>query len=138
MLRAARAALVAIVLLAVTPLTACRYSTVHLLLPDFESSSIEGFRVWKLHYGSGTYEEVVRVEFTELVEEEGGETLVYRSWKNGRWVMTGVPVPIERIQGYPDAALLRPVLPGLGNGAYRFSTFNAAGDSALSQGWLTF
>jgi hypothetical protein len=112
-------------------------STVTLLIPDFDSAAIDGLRFWKLDYVEGGYVEALRLEFTEVVEEDGGETLVYRVWRNGETLSAMVPVVMERIQGYSDAVKVRPMLPSLGPGAYRISSFNAAGDSALSDDWLT-
>ncbi|MGH0037428.1 MAG: hypothetical protein ACQGVK_20565 [Myxococcota bacterium] len=133
-----RVALVSLAILSVIPLTACNFSTIRLLVTDFDSGAVAGLHFWKLDYAKGTYEEALDLEFIEVVEQGGGETLVYELWKNGRVIVTSMAVPVERIQGLSDAAVIRPLLAGLAPGAYRLSSYNEAGDSALSEGWLTY
>lgn len=135
--RRARALLLALSVLSVAPLSACRPMSLDLVIVDFESAQIEGLRIWKLDYTRGTYVEAMRLEFMEIVDEDGGETLLYRIWKDGRPVVRSTAVVVEHLLGDEDIVRLRPIIPGLGQGAYRLSSYNAAGESALSAGWVT-
>ena len=125
-----RFAVLAILALA-WPLGGCNFDVLVVQVPDFDTKQVLGLTLW-LTASNGTAQRALDVEFLEpRVDEQGVELIGYS------YAVDGKPVevwsPFHRDPANPDQVTLGFVaLPVPEGPLYRISTFNAAGDSALS------
>jgi hypothetical protein len=113
------------------PLAACELDTLVVRVPDFDSKEVMGVTLWSTA-SEGAPRRALDVELLgPRVDERGVEVIGYSYAVEGRPVE--VWGPLFRDAANPDQVTLAlddlPVAPGV---RYRVSTFNAAGDSALS------
>jgi len=130
-----RAGLALPTLLALTALAAlpgCKVPGVTLMLSDFDTSQVDGLRVWREDAGTGELREELAVVFTGVSETADGEVLTYQLWDGDTLIAGDIPTALERDPDQPQAATFRLdvlVVPG---GRYRLSAWNAAGESQPS------
>lgn len=115
-------------------LTACDHETsvVQLVIPDFDTSQVEGVSLWRLSETTGLYERVDEIEFTTATAANGTQVVEYHYVG-----ANGVPILIEsaldRGTDDPDNVSLSLLWRRVGDsGSYRISTYNPGGDSPLS------
>ena len=123
------AALVTLVL--ALPLCGCDWDVLVVQVPDFDSKEVLGITLWRTA-AQGTVQRALDVEFLEpRLDEQGAEQIGYSYVADGETVE--VWNPLHRDPANPDRVILGFVaLPLPEDVPYRISTFNAAGDSALS------
>jgi hypothetical protein len=124
-----RFAALAILTLAL-PLGGCDWNVLVVQVPDFDSKQVLGITLWRT-----TAQGAQRALDVELLEprldDQGVELIGYSYLADGETVE--VWNPLHRDPANPDGVILGFVaLPLPENVTYRISTFNAAGDSALS------
>ena len=124
-----RFAALAILTLAL-PLGGCDWDVLVVQVPDFDSKQVLGITLWRT-----TAQGAQRALDVELLEprldEQGMELIGYSYLADGETVE--VWNQLHRDPANPDRVILGFVaLPLPENVTYRISTFNAAGDSALS------
>jgi hypothetical protein len=124
-----RFAALAILTLAL-PLGGCDWNVLVVQVPDFDSKQVLGITLWRT-----TAQGAQRALDVELLEprldEQGMELIGYSYLADGETVE--VWNQLHRDPANPDRVLLGfAALPLPANATYRISTFNAAGDSALS------
>lgn len=130
--------LVAIALLAL-PLFACRWYNVTVLIPDFDSSQVEGLWFWQLSQETGEYVRDGRIVFADQTHtlDDGRVLLPYTLLReDGALVHDSLATVLRRDSSDPDRVTLKLQYattdePGM-SPSYRVSSYNAAGDSALS------
>jgi hypothetical protein len=124
-----RFAALAILTLAL-PLGGCDWNVLVVQVPDFDSKQVLGITLWRT-----TAQGAQRALDVELLEprldEQGMELIGYSYLADGATVE--VWNQLHRDPANPDRVILGfAALPLPQNATYRISTFNAAGDSALS------
>jgi hypothetical protein len=124
-----RFAALAILTLAL-PLGGCDWNVLVVQVPDFDSKQVLGITLWRT-----TAQGAQRALDVELLEprldEQGMELIGYSYLADGETVE--VWNQLHRDPANPDRVILGfAALPLPQNATYRISTFNAAGDSALS------
>ena len=130
MTRTLRRLALAILVLAL-PLGGCEFDVLLVAVPDFDSKQVQGLTLWRTASG-GAVQRALDVGFLEpRVDEQGVEVIGYS------YVVDGEPVEVwsqlHRDATNPDRVVLGFVaLPVPEGDRYRISTFNTAGDSALS------
>ena len=120
-------------LLLLLPLVGCDFKRITVRIDQFETREVQGLRFWRLDDASGTWLPEGHVLFSDVKEED-----------DVRWV-NYTPVNLLGEAGHPlGAELLRdPEKPGTvvldifyefaADGWFRVSTFNANGESPLSE-----
>ncbi len=115
-------------------LTACDDETavVQLVIPDFDTSQVEGVSLWRLSETTGLYERVDEIELSTATTARGTQVVEYHYIGSN-----GVPILIEsaidRATDDPNNVSLSLLWRRVGDaGSYRISTFNPGGDSPLS------
>ncbi|HVH07810.1 MAG TPA: hypothetical protein VNE71_17595 [Myxococcota bacterium] len=111
---------------------ACDLRGFRVQLPAFEDDQVRGLWIWKAA-PDGAFERFTQIEFGTLHEQDGAEFLPYSMELNGESVT--VDSPVER-----DAAdnVTVGLFFGHEPGSYKISSYNAAGESGLSAGTLTY
>ena len=125
-----RFAALAILILAL-PLGACDWDVLVVQVPDFDSKQVLGITLWRTTAQWGA-QRALDIQLLEpKLDEQGTELVGYSYVDDGQTVE--VWDRLHRDPANPDRVLLGFVaLPLPENAQYRISTFNAAGDSALS------
>jgi len=103
-------------------------------LKDFTSTAIEGLWVWQRSPATGKYVRHSQIEFGSIYRSAGNEYLSY-TFTTGADVM-GLQSLVQRASTSPDTVTLNLAFLAVGSGSYKMSSFNAAGESALSTGTL--
>lgn len=127
--RLIRTALASLALVLLASSSGCALGSFSVLLVDFESTSIDGVRLWRLQ--NGTWRPDLAIEFNGVVRHKGEEYLSYGFGETNSQIEVEMIAPIERDGA---AAELRFVFVPLEEGRYKFTAFNDAGDSGLSKG----
>lgn len=114
--------------------TGCQVKQFIVQLPGFESSKVLGLWVWRESPASGEFERYALIEFGKLVEAEGHEFLSYSV------TIAGTPFTlasgVER-SPTPDDVVVSLSL-GMVGGTFKLTSYNAAGESPLSEGTLVY
>jgi len=119
-------------LFALAALPGCKVPGVTLLLSDFDTSRVEGLRVWSEDAETGELREELAVVFTGVSETGDGEVLTYQLWKGDTLIAGDIPTTLERDPDHPAAATFRLDVLLVPGGRYRLSAWNAAGESQPS------
>jgi hypothetical protein len=123
--------LAALAILALAPtLGGCDWDVLVVQVPDFDSKQVLGVTLWRTTAQGA--QRALDIEFLETkLDEQGAERVGYSYVRDGQNVE--VWDRLHRDPANPDRVTLGFVdLPLPENVEYRISTFNAAGDSALS------
>ena len=125
-----RFAALAILALAL-PLGGCNWDVLVVQVPDFDSKQVLGITLWR-STAQGSVQRALDVELLEpRLDEQGMELIGYSYVADGEAVE--VWNQLHRDPANPDRVILGFVALPVPEGVpYRISTFNAAGDSALS------
>jgi len=122
-------------LLSCLPLFGCRWAEiVTVQIPDFDSSAVEGVWIWREAAAGGAFERNLHFRLDDTTYLRDGEeyvlyTLIEPSGES-RWTL---PARLERDPADQDRVKIRFLLLLVeGGGHFRASTYNAAGESALS------
>lgn len=115
------------------PLAGCRVAPVELRIPDFESAQVEGLTFWREVEGQFVVDGFVF--FEEVVVRDGKEFVDYRVESPGGEVVARSSTPLVRDGVDPDDVEVELHYPRDGSAAalFKVSSFNAAGDSPLSE-----
>lgn len=118
-------------------LTACDLRRVDLLIPDFESSQVEGVEVWRLAEGSNTpvYAGTIRFSDVQVDPASGREFVDYVNLPaDGATDAVATQAWLVHVDATnPDAVQLLLIYDmRTESGWYKVSTFNAQGSSPLS------
>ena len=128
--RAAFGLLLAIGLLA----SGCDIQGFRVRLKDFAATAIEGLWVWQRSPSTGKFVRHSQIEFGSVYRSNGSEYLMY-TFTTGADPM-GLQTVVVRSASNPDTVTLNLAFLAVGPGDYKMSSFNAAGESALSSGTL--
>ncbi len=126
----------ALVALSLLPLlTACEYRRVTVRIADFESALVEGVRFWRLTEASLQFEPGGSVEFDDpRILESGHEVVDYTVFSPDGEELVTLPAFVLRNPADPDTVTLElQYLRYEDPGWFRITTYNAAGESELSQ-----
>ena len=123
----------AIALLLLTPLTGCSYHVLRIVIPDFETSLVEGVQVWRLDDYSQQPVAGGLLTFSPVYQVNGQEVVDYTQVRaDGSTGMT-IFARLDRSEADPNSVNLDLYYERLENpGWYKVSTFNSQGTSALS------
>lgn len=137
--RIARHALLVAIALLVLPLFACRWYGVTVLVPDFDSSEVEGVWFWRLSQDTGQYVRDGQIVFEDqaYTMDDGRELLPYSLLTDdGILIHDALATVLARDSTNPDRVTLKLQYAAINKAGmsptYRVSSYNAAGDSALS------
>ena len=123
-----------LIVLASAGLTGCDGAQVVVRIVDFDSSRVEGIRVWARDEASDEFVEALTVVFEGFDDRRSQELLKYTLWSEGEKVAPLMGTAITRGDTSQDEIVMRMLLlPLPGSGEYRISSFNAVGDSAMSE-----
>jgi hypothetical protein len=113
------------------PLGGCDWDVLVVQVPDFDSKQVLGITLWRTTAQGGA-QRALDIELLEpKLDEQGVELVGYSFVQDGQTVE--VWDRLHRDPANPDRVILGFVaLPLPEQVPYRISTFNAAGDSALS------
>jgi hypothetical protein len=129
-----RAALAALALLGLCS-TACDVKGFRVQLPAFQTAEVLGLWIWRASPQTGEFERFAQIEFGSLVEEGGSEFLPYSV------TIAGSPVTFNARVTRPPAAPEDVTLSlafGPALGTFKISSYNAVGESPLSEGTLVY
>ena len=124
----------AAVLAVSTLLLACPVGQLRVMIPDFESSVVQGIELYRVAEDSGTLELAGSLHF-KRVQGDGvtGEVIVYRQETADGELLGRQEAPVLRDPDQPDAILVDFLfLNELPSGWFKVATFNAAGTSPPS------
>lgn len=114
--------------------TGCQVKQFLVRLPGFESSKVLGLWVWRAAPGSAEFERYALIEFGKLVEADGFEFLSYTVTIAGRPFTLASEV--ERSPTPDDVEVSLSL--GTVDGVFKLTSYNAAGESPLSEGTLVY
>jgi hypothetical protein len=136
MRRAALVAFIAIVLC----LGGCEFRSLKIRIPDFDSNQVGGLWIYPFSENSEEFVKLVQLFFTEPFDQEGTEVLGYSF--DGFVDVDGNQIHMEtqvvRNPENPDEVTLELWFPCAPPGAVKVSTYNAIGESLLSDETLYF
>lgn len=119
--------------LATTPLQGCTLGWFTLSIPDFTSKAVEGVWLWRLSPETGEWERDTQITFGAPALQADGEWLEYQAMPlDGAQPVPGTSQVVRNAEN-PDHVTLQLLFSRVEEaGTYRASTYNHAGDSALS------
>jgi hypothetical protein len=122
----------AVVLLTASP--GCQLRTIHLVVPDFASSLVQGVDVYRIDETTGQPLYAGKLSFGQImIQPDGSEAVAYTLTEPDGTTTSGLQTPLLRLGG--DAVELHLIFSGATpSGDFRVATFNAAGASPLSAG----
>ena len=129
-----RAALAALALLGLCS-TACDLRGFRVQLPGFETSEVLGLWVWRASPQTGDFERYAQIEFGSIVTEGEFEFLPYTV------TIGGSPFTFSALVARSPAApedLTLTLSFGQAAGTFKVSSYNAVGESPLSEGTLVY
>jgi len=113
----------------------CRLSSLHVLIPDFDASSVDGVTIWQIDEATGQPVTAATLRFLDVGMEDFGtgpfEILDYEIVLPDGSVQPPLATQVQRDPGSADVDLLLFFVPRT-SGWYRVSTYNEAGSSPLS------
>lgn len=129
-----RGALAFSLALLLLPIGGCTPKLLRIQLGAFRLGDVDGIWIWRRSPTSGRYTRSCRVAISDPYQQNGVEVVSYvESCLNG---LTGAPMQaqVARLASDPDTVSLNLVVepPSPALSIYRASSFNAAGESALS------
>ncbi len=115
------------------PLTGCNLRLLRVVIPDFETSAVEGVQVWRLDDVTQVPSEAGRLVFGQIADVDGQEVLEYQiEFSDGSEGLQLVS-PVVRDTGDPESVRLELHYERVEReGWFKVSSFNEAGSSALS------
>lgn len=120
-------------LLLLPSLTGCEMRSVTVRIADFDSNAVEGVRFWRLDEVVGSFLPGGSLLFGEPVIDRDLELVSYDVIDPEGTVMTTLTAQVIRDPANPDTVTLDlSYARGEAPGWFKISSFNAAGDSALS------
>jgi hypothetical protein len=122
------------VLLVSALLLACPVGQLRVLIPDFETSNVRGFEMFRVDDATGALEPAGAIRFRRIENDpNAGEMMIYRQI-NPDGSRNGIQrTPVVRNPEAPDAIELQVwFVNELPAGWFRAATFNAAGTSPPS------
>jgi len=113
----------------------CDLQWVMVTIPDFESKQVAGVWVWRESEQDGAFVRDTEIEFVETIDAGGGyEILRVETTTGPQGERSSLPTGITRDAANPDQVTLSLGFTRLsGPGMFKVSTYNAAGDSPLSE-----
>ena len=119
-------------------LPGCNLSFLSVQIPDFDSSRVLGVWIWRLSELSGQWERDTRIDFVDTLTSNGGELVSYATVVGTLGERGNLPSGLARDATSSDRVtlslgFLRLSAPG----QFRVSTWNAYGDSPLSNASAT-
>ncbi len=130
-MRSIRLASLLLLLFVTLPLGGCRWQSVRVVIPDFASADVLGLRLWRESPTTGEFEPDGEFRFTGSGEAAGGVRNVFYTFvpRAGSFEL---PIGTTALLT-GDLLLLELHYPtGAAPALYRISTWNEAGESALS------
>lgn len=125
----------ALAFLITIPLSGCELRQIRLMIPDFDSSLVEGVQVWRLDDATGQPVAVGQLTFSEPYVLQGEEVVDYTQLHADGSEGITVFTRLVRDPANPDTISIELAYDRLEpEGWFKISTFNSLGDSALSQG----
>jgi len=125
---------VALVALAITA-AGCDLVGFRIQIPDFTSRQVEGVWIWRQGAG-GVFQRFAQLQFGDPATGPDGKQYLTYSVRGGELSVT-LQSPLQGVPGQPSAVELE-----LGflhaKGSFKVSSYNAAGESALSTGTLVY
>ncbi len=114
-------------------LPGCDLSFVSVEIPDFDSSRVQGVWIWRQSESNGQWVRDTRIDFVDRSTWNGIELVSYSTVVGTLGERGALPSGLTRDPANPDRAMislgfLRLSAPG----RFRVSTWNAYGDSPLS------
>lgn len=128
-----RLALASFVLLGLC-VAGCDLRAFRVRIPHFETAQVQGLWVWRAE-PSGEFVRFAQIEFGELAEEDGVEYLPYSVAVAGSPMVLNSPV--VRAPTAPEDVTLCIALRNE-VGTYKVSSYNAVGESPLSDGSMVY
>jgi hypothetical protein len=132
LMRGLLALALAFVLLTAAP--GCQLRTIHVVVPDFASSLVQGIDVYRVDEATGQPLYAGQLSFGQIVvQPDGSEVVAYALTEPDGTTTSGLQTPLLRVGG--DAVELHLIFSGATpSGDFRVATYNAAGASPLSPG----
>ena len=110
----------------------CSWVTFTVGILDFDTSQVEGLWLWRAD-SSGAFQHAARFDFSAPQMEGSSEIMDYVISVPGSTGGLPAQVSVQRAPADPNQVTLVLLYPrGETSGVYRVSSFNAAGESALS------
>jgi hypothetical protein len=132
--RTSRAASALLLLTIGLYLTGCDILGFRVRLKEFSAKKIEGLWVWQKSPATGKFVRHSQIEFGPIFRSSGKEFISY-NFTTGAEPM-GLQSSVVRSSTSPDTVTLNLAFLAVGSGIYKVSSFNQAGESALSTGTL--
>jgi len=129
-----RAALAALALLGLCS-TACDVKGFRVQLPGFETTEVRGLWLWRASPQTGEFERFAQIEFGSIVAEGDFEFLPYTVTIGGSPFTFNALV--TRVPAAPEDVSLGLSF-GQALGTFKISSYNAVGESPLSEGTLVY
>ena len=112
----------------------CNLRPFRVQIPSFETAQVKGLWVWRAGAG-GDFERFAQIEFGELANQDGVEFLPYTIELEGTRLVFSTPV--VRTPTSPEDVTLSISFRNE-MGSYKLSSYNAVGESALSDGTMVY
>ncbi len=114
-------------------LSGCRLTGLHVVIPDFSASTVQGVRVYRVDEGSGQLVDAGRIEFGALTKTSQGERISCTHIGPSGQIYGPVDAVVSRPASYPSGVDVRvPFVNPLPAGWFRVSSYNTKGASAPS------
>lgn len=114
--------------------TGCDILGFRVRLNEFGAKKIEGLWVWQKSPATGKFIRHSQIEFGSIFRSSGKEFLSY-TFTTGEEPI-GLQSSVVRSSTNPDTVTLNLAFLAVGSGVYKVSSFNQAGESALSSGTI--
>ena len=115
--------------------TGCEVKPFRVQLPGFEAAQVRGLWVWRASPGTGDFERYAQIEFGDVIEEAGIELMQYSVTIGGNPLVFATRV--KRAAESPEDVILHLSF-GPDAGTFKVSSYNAVGESALSEGTIVY
>jgi hypothetical protein len=113
-------------------ISGCNWVTVAVKILDFNSAQVQGIWLWRAD-ASGSFQRAARYDFSSPQTTSSGEVMEYVVSVPGSSGSVRAEVSVQRSPTNPNEVALVMIYPrSEASGTYRASSFNAAGESALS------
>lgn len=117
----------------VLPLWGCEYRMLQVVIPDFDTSAVEGVQIWRLADGTNQPVQGSQLVFTVPYSQNGQEIVDYTQLNPDGSQGILLQAVVERSPTQPDTVQVRLYYYRMQpQGWYRVSTFNEVGTSELS------
>ncbi len=113
-------------------LSGCSWVSVAVKILDFDTSQVQGIWLWRAD-ASGTFQRAARFDFSPSQTTSSGEVMNYAVTLAGSTSSMDAQASVQRSPTDSNQVALVLLYPrGETSGVYSVSSFNAAGESALS------